>query len=80
MTSNLQVDPLDFFRPEFINRVDEIIRFRPLDEGALAQIVEIQLQRWRDRLAERQIELKVTPAAMAHLRRRASTRPSVPAR
>ena len=33
MTSNLQVDPLDFFKPEFINRVDEIIRFRSLDRG-----------------------------------------------
>ncbi len=67
MTSNLQVDPLDFFRPEFINRVDEIIRFRPLDEHDLERIVEIQLERWRDRLAERRIELDVTPEAMAHL-------------
>jgi ATP-dependent Clp protease ATP-binding subunit ClpB len=69
MTSNLQVDPMDFFRPEFINRVDEIIRFRALDEADLAQIVEIQLGRWRDRLAERRIELEVTPEAMAHLAR-----------
>jgi ATP-dependent Clp protease ATP-binding subunit ClpB len=69
MTSNLQVDPMDFFRPEFINRVDEIIRFRALDEADLAQIVEIQLGRWRDRLAERRIELDVTPEAMAHLAR-----------
>ena len=67
MTSNLQVDPLDFFRPEFINRVDEIIRFRPLDEADLARIVEIQLGRWRERLAERRIDLEVTPEAMAHL-------------
>ncbi len=67
MTSNLQVDPLDFFRPEFINRVDEIIRFRALDEADLARIVEIQLGRWRERLAERRIELEVTPEAMAHL-------------
>jgi ATP-dependent Clp protease ATP-binding subunit ClpB len=67
MTSNLQVDPLDFFRPEFINRVDEIIRFRPLDESDLAKIVEIQLGHWRDRLAERRIELDVTPEAMALL-------------
>jgi ATP-dependent Clp protease ATP-binding subunit ClpB len=67
MTSNLQVEPLDFFRPEFINRVDEIIRFRPLDEQDLARIVEIQLGRWRERLAERRIELEVTPEAMAHL-------------
>ena len=45
MTSNLQGDPLDFFKPEFVNRVDEIIRFRPLTEADLAQIVEIQLER-----------------------------------
>jgi ATP-dependent Clp protease ATP-binding subunit ClpB len=69
MTSNLQVDPMDFFRPEFINRVDEIIRFRALDEADLARIVEIQLGRWRERLAERRIELEVTPEAMAHLAR-----------
>jgi ATP-dependent Clp protease ATP-binding subunit ClpB len=67
MTSNLQVEPMDFFRPEFINRVDEIIRFRPLNEGDLARIVEIQLGHWRHRLAERRIELDVTPEAMALL-------------
>ena len=76
MTSNLQVDPLDFFRPEFINRVDEIIRFRALDEADLARIVEIQLGRWRERLAERRIELEVTPEAMAHLAQR-GLRPGV---
>ena len=43
MTSNLPGDPLDFFKPEFINRVDDIIRFRSLTEADLAQIVEIQL-------------------------------------
>ncbi len=67
MTSNLQGDPLDFFKPEFINRVDEIIRFRPLGEGDLAKIVEIQLEQWRRRLAERRIELDITPEATAFL-------------
>ena len=49
MTSNLPGEPLDFFKPEFINRVDEIIRFQALTEADLAKIVEIQLERWRQR-------------------------------
>ncbi|MBA3288333.1 MAG: AAA family ATPase [Acidimicrobiia bacterium] len=69
MTSNLPGDPLEFFKPEFINRVDEIIRFRALTEDDLTRIVEIQLEVWRRRLAARRIELDVTPAAMAHLAR-----------
>ncbi|MET0326964.1 MAG: ATP-dependent chaperone ClpB, partial [Ilumatobacteraceae bacterium] len=69
MTSNLPGDPLDFFKPEFVNRVDEIIRFKSLTEADLTKIVEIQLERWRERLAERRITLEVTPEAMAHLAR-----------
>ncbi len=63
MTSNLPGDPLEFFRPEFINRIDDIIRFRPLNEDDLAVIVGIQLQRLRQRLAERRLVLDVTPEA-----------------
>jgi len=66
MTSNLPGDPLEFFRPEFINRIDDIIRFRPLTEDDLAVIVGIQLRRLRQRLAERRLVLDVTPAA-SHL-------------
>jgi ATP-dependent Clp protease ATP-binding subunit ClpB len=69
MTSNLPGDPLEFFKPEFVNRIDEIIRFQPLTEADLAKIVDIQLDRWRRRLAERRITLEVTAAAMAHLAR-----------
>jgi ATP-dependent Clp protease ATP-binding subunit ClpB len=69
MTSNLPGEPLDFFKPEFVNRVDEIIRFKALTESDLTKIVEIQLERWRERLAERRIALEVTPEAMAHLAR-----------
>ncbi len=69
MTSNLPGEPLDFFKPEFVNRVDEIIRFKALTEADLTKIVEIQLERWRERLAERRITLEVTPEAMAHLAR-----------
>ncbi|MEN9505247.1 MAG: hypothetical protein RI958_1173, partial [Actinomycetota bacterium] len=60
-------DPLGFFKPEFVNRVDEIIRFRALTEDDLRQIVEIQLDALRKRMADRRIALEVTDAAMAHL-------------
>jgi ATP-dependent Clp protease ATP-binding subunit ClpB len=64
MTSNLPGDPIEYFKPEFVNRIDEIIRFRALSEVDLARIVEIQLSRLRERLAARRITLEVTPAAM----------------
>jgi ATP-dependent Clp protease ATP-binding subunit ClpB len=57
------------FRPEFLNRVDEVVVFRALTEAQLAQIVEIQLEGLRRRLAERRIPLEVTEAARAHLAR-----------
>ena len=52
------------FRPEFLNRVDEIIIFHPLDREQIKKIVDIQLERLRKRLAERRIRLELTPAAM----------------
>ena len=67
MTSNLPGDPLSFFKPEFINRVDDIIRFRSLTEEDLARIVTIQLEHLRKRMAERRLTLTVTDAAMAQL-------------
>lgn len=63
MTSNLPVEPIDYFKPEFVNRIDEIVRFSPLSREHLGAIVEIQLQHLIDRLAERRITLAVTPAA-----------------
>ena len=65
MTSNLPGDPLAFFKPEFINRVDDIIRFRSLTEADLGQIVGIQLQLLQQRLAARRIGLDVTDDAKA---------------
>ncbi len=67
MTSNLAGDPLTFFRPEFINRVDDIIRFRSLTEADLERIVVIQLARLRTRMAERRITLSLSEAAMKWL-------------
>ena len=69
MTSNLPGDPLDFFKPEFINRVDDIIRFRSLTEADLERIVGIQLEHLTGRLADRRITLDVDEAAMAQLAR-----------
>ena len=67
MTSNLPGDPLAFFKPEFVNRIDEMIRFRSLTEEDLGTIVSIQMQRLVDRLADRRIVLRTTDAALAHL-------------
>jgi ATP-dependent Clp protease ATP-binding subunit ClpB len=51
------------FRPEFLNRVDDIIIFHSLDEKQLAQIVEIQLRRLEQRLAQQQLSLEVDRTA-----------------
>jgi ATP-dependent Clp protease ATP-binding subunit ClpB len=63
MTSNLPVEPIEYFKPEFVNRIDEIVRFDALTRDDLGVIVEIQLQHLIDRLAQRRITLAVTPAA-----------------
>ena len=63
MTSNLPGDPRTFFKPEFFNRIDEVVRFRHLDRDDLRRIVDIQLEQLRARLAERRRELDVTEAA-----------------
>jgi len=55
------------FRPEFLNRVDEIIVFHSLTEDDLKRIVDIQLERLRERLAERHITLTLDDAAKTHL-------------
>ena len=55
------------FRPEFLNRVDEIIVFHALSEEHLKKIVEIQLERLRARLAERRLKIELTDGARTHL-------------
>ena len=57
------------FRPEFINRIDEIVVFRALTENELKHIVEIQLDRVRTRLVDRRITLEMSDEAKAHLAR-----------
>jgi ATP-dependent Clp protease ATP-binding subunit ClpB len=65
MTSNIRsTDELRArFRPEFLNRVDEIVEFTPLSRDQIGEIVELQLTRLRARLAERGITLELTDAA-----------------
>jgi ATP-dependent Clp protease ATP-binding subunit ClpB len=63
MTSNLQGDPIEYFRPEFVNRIDEIVRFRSLTEDDLSHIVGIQLEHLVQRMAERRLILEVSEAA-----------------
>ncbi|HLH39752.1 MAG TPA: ATP-dependent chaperone ClpB [Bryobacteraceae bacterium] len=68
MTSNAQRDELPrLFRPEFLNRVDEIIVFHRLTEEELKKIVEIQLQTLRARLKDRRIELELSDGARQYL-------------
>jgi ATP-dependent Clp protease ATP-binding subunit ClpB len=69
MTSNLVGEPASYFKPEFVNRIDEIVRFHPLTEADLERIVSIQLGGLRGRLAERRLSLAVTPSAEAYLAR-----------
>ena len=63
MTSNLQGEPIDFFKPEFVNRIDEIVRFQALRREDLARIVDIQLAVLAKRLEDRRLELDVSPEA-----------------
>jgi ATP-dependent Clp protease ATP-binding subunit ClpB len=65
MTSNIRSEEelRERFRPEFLNRIDEVVGFEPLTREQLSEIVELQLGRLRQRLAERKIELEVTDAA-----------------
>jgi ATP-dependent Clp protease ATP-binding subunit ClpB len=69
MTSNLPGDPREFFKPEFLNRIDEIVRFRSLTEVDLTQVVDIQLRALDRRLAERRLTLEVTDEARQWLAR-----------
>ncbi|MDY3556542.1 ATP-dependent chaperone ClpB [Gemmata sp. JC717] len=55
------------FRPEFLNRIDEIIVFHALTEADLTKIIEVQLGNLRKRLAERKIGLALTEGAKAHM-------------
>jgi ATP-dependent Clp protease ATP-binding subunit ClpB len=57
------------FKPEFINRIDEIVVFHRLDESHIERIVDLQVDALRRRLAERHLGLQLTDAARAHVAR-----------
>jgi ATP-dependent Clp protease ATP-binding subunit ClpB len=65
MTSNIRSpnELRDRFRPEFLNRVDEVVLFEALSREQIADIVELQLERLRERLAERKLALELSDAA-----------------
>jgi ATP-dependent Clp protease ATP-binding subunit ClpB len=64
MTSNASPEELKSrFRPEFLNRIDEVLQFKALDQAQLRKIVEVQLGAVRKRLAERRVTLEVSDAA-----------------
>ena len=57
------------FKPEFLNRIDEIVMFHRLDERHIEQIVKLQVDQLRSRLAERNLGLELTEAALAQIAR-----------
>jgi len=69
MTSNVRSEEAlrETFRPEFLNRIDEVVEFEPLTREQIGEIVELQLARLRARLAERGLSLELTDEAMEHL-------------
>jgi ATP-dependent Clp protease ATP-binding subunit ClpB len=60
-------DVRGYFRPEFVNRIDEIVVFEPLGRDEIAQIVDIQLRSLRRRLDERGLTIELTDEARAYL-------------
>lgn len=67
MDNAIQAALRQSFSPEFLNRIDEIITFTSLDMEHLEKIVDLQLEKVRERLAERRIALELTPAVLERL-------------
>ncbi|MCS7171999.1 MAG: ATP-dependent chaperone ClpB [Armatimonadetes bacterium] len=65
----VQAELRRIFRPEFLNRIDEVIVFRPLSRAHLEQIVELQIRYLQQRLQDLKITIEVTPQAKAYLSR-----------
>src|SRR5690606_36307911 len=57
----------DHFRPELLNRIDEVVVFHPLEQVQIRRIADLQLDSLRRRLHERELGLEVTPEAMDKL-------------
>jgi ATP-dependent Clp protease ATP-binding subunit ClpB len=63
----VRADLMRSFRPEFLNRIDEILVFRPLSRAHLEEVVELQLRRLAGYLSEREVRLEVSPAARSRI-------------
>jgi ATP-dependent Clp protease ATP-binding subunit ClpB len=63
--SEVMAELRQHFRPEFLNRVDDVVLFHRLDQAQLERIVELQLRQLEERLAHRRLQLQVTAAATA---------------
>ncbi|MCI7793063.1 ATP-dependent Clp protease ATP-binding subunit, partial [bacterium] len=63
-----------FLRPEFLGRVDEIITFRPLDQGDLERIAALMVEEYRPGLAARGLTLEIAPGALSAIVRQTPTR------
>ncbi len=67
MKSMVMAQVADHFRPEFVNRIDEVVVFHPLGREQIRAIADIQIGYLRKRLADRQMGLEVTPTALDRL-------------
>lgn len=63
----LMAELLKFMRPEFVNRIDEVVVFNALDEKVIEQIVEIQIRKLAKKLQQQQLELEVSPQVIHQL-------------
>ena len=61
--AQLRAGLLDYFKPEFINRLDDIVRFKPLTREQISEIVDLQVARVIERVAERGVEVTLTDEA-----------------
>jgi ATP-dependent Clp protease ATP-binding subunit ClpB len=60
---DLRAELTTYFKPEFINRLDDVVRFSPLSREQISEIVDLQLKGVIERVAERGVQLEITPAA-----------------
>ncbi len=68
LTSNLQEENLrEFFRPEFLNRLDDIVKFKKLEQQDIVKILDIFISKIQKKLEEREIEIEVTPKAKEYI-------------
>jgi ATP-dependent Clp protease ATP-binding subunit ClpB len=61
--AKLRTELLQYFKPEFVNRLDDVVRFHPLTREHISQIVDMQVARVVARVAERGVQVSLTPAA-----------------